>query len=63
MKNRSRMPLICSPNVLRQFIFVPARHRLACGVATRYDRLSANYLGFVQFALIRLWLRLYEYAS
>jgi transposase len=27
-------------------------------VATRYDRLAANYLAFVQLASIRLWLRL-----
>ena len=32
-------------------------------VATRYDRLAANYLAFVQLASIRLWLRLYEFAS
>jgi transposase len=31
-------------------------------VATRYDRLAANYLAFVQLASIRLWLRLYESA-
>lgn len=28
------------------------------GVATRYDRLAANYLAFVQLASIRLWLLL-----
>jgi transposase len=32
-------------------------------VATRYDRLAANYLAFVQLASIRLWLRLYESVS
>jgi transposase len=32
-------------------------------VATRYDRLAANYLAFVQLVLIRLWLRLNESAS
>jgi transposase len=26
-------------------------------VATRYDKLAANYLAFIQFASIRLWLR------
>ena len=26
-------------------------------VATRYDKLAANYLAFVQLASIRLWLR------
>jgi transposase len=29
-------------------------------VATRYDRLAANYLAFVQLASIRLWLRANE---
>lgn len=29
-------------------------------VATRYDRLAANYLAFVQLAAIRLWLHLNE---
>jgi transposase len=29
-------------------------------VATRYDKLAANYLAFVQLALIRLWLRVNE---
>jgi transposase len=32
-------------------------------VATRYDRLSANYLAFVQLASIRLWLRVNESTS
>ena len=32
-------------------------------VATRYDRLAASYLAFVQLASIRLWLRLNESAS
>jgi transposase len=31
-------------------------------VATRYDKLAANYLAFVQLASIRLWLRANEYA-
>ena len=32
-------------------------------VATRYDKLAANYLAFVQLASIRLWLRANELAS
>ena len=32
-------------------------------VATRYDKLAANYLAFVQLAQIRLWLRTNESAS
>ena len=27
--------------------------------ATRYDKLAANYLAFIQLASIRLWLRVY----
>jgi hypothetical protein len=29
-------------------------------IATRYDKLAANYLAFIQLALIRLWLRVKE---
>jgi hypothetical protein len=29
-------------------------------VATRYNKLAANYLAFVKLACIRLWLRIYE---
>jgi transposase len=29
-------------------------------VATRYDKLAANYLAFIQLASMRLWLRLNE---
>jgi len=32
-------------------------------IATRYDKLAANYLAFVQLASIRLWLRVNESAS
>jgi transposase len=32
-------------------------------VASRYDKLAANYLAFVQLASIRLWLRVDESAS
>jgi transposase len=31
--------------------------------ATRHDKLAANYLAFVQFASIRLWLCVKEFAS
>jgi transposase len=30
-------------------------------VATRYDKLAANYLAFIQLASIRLWLRVNEW--
>jgi hypothetical protein len=32
-------------------------------VATRYDKLAANYLGFVKLASIRIWLRANESTS
>jgi len=32
-------------------------------MATRYDRLAANYVAFVQLASIPLWLRLSEFAA
>ena len=31
-------------------------------IATRYDRLAANYLAFIKLASIRIWLRVYESA-
>ena len=31
-------------------------------IATRYDKLAANYLAFIKLASIRLWLRVYESA-
>jgi transposase len=30
-------------------------------VATRYDKLAANYLAFIQLASIRSWLRVDEF--
>ena len=29
-------------------------------IATRYEKLAANYLGMLKLAAIRLWLRAYE---
>jgi len=31
-------------------------------IATRYDKLTANYLAFIKLASIRVWLRVYESA-
>jgi transposase len=36
--------------------------KLCRRVATRYDKLAANYLAFIQLASIRLWLRVNESA-
>jgi transposase len=32
-------------------------------IATRYDKLAANYRAFVQLASIRPWLRVYEFTT
>ena len=29
-------------------------------IATRYDKLAANYLAFIKLAATRIWLRSYE---
>jgi transposase len=29
-------------------------------IATRYDRLAANYMAMIKLASIRIWLRAYE---
>ena len=31
-------------------------------IATRYDKLAANYLAVIKLAAIRIWLRVYESA-
>jgi transposase len=42
-------------NLAERFFSKIKRYRR---VATRYDKLAANYLAFIQLASIRLWLRL-----
>jgi transposase len=39
--------------------FLPNKPR----IATRYDKLAANYLAFIKLASIRIWLRADESAS
>lgn len=43
-------------NLIERF-FSKLKH---CRVATRYDKLAANFLAMVQLPSIRLWLRAYE---
>jgi transposase len=31
-------------------------------IATRYDKLAANYLAFIKLAALRIWLHAYESA-
>ena len=63
--NRSE-PICFSPylyrarNLVERF-FNKITH--CCRVATRYNKLAANYLAFIQLASIRLWLRANESRS
>jgi transposase len=64
-KRNRRQPICFGPHLYR------ARNRIErffkikhCRrIATRYDKLAANYLAFVQLASIRLWLRVYEFTT
>ena len=54
-------PYLCRARNLVERFFNKIKH--CRRVATRYDKLAANYLAFVQLASIRLWLRANESAS
>jgi predicted amidophosphoribosyltransferase len=45
---------ISAPNLIERFFNQIKQCRR---VATRYDKLAANYLAFVKLASIRIWLR------
>jgi transposase len=49
-------PLMMRPSKMIDTSIVRVHQR----AATRYDKLAANYLAFIQLASIRLWLRVYE---
>lgn len=51
-------PHLCRARNLVERFFNKIKH--CRRVATRYDKLAANYLAFVQLASIRLWLRVNE---
>jgi transposase len=54
---RSENPTFSTASVIRDRA-VPAASPVKCRrVATRYDKLAANYLAVIQLASIRLWLR------
>lgn len=64
LMGRSRGGLTSKIHALVDTNGLPVRLALQCRrVATRYDKLAANYLAFVQLASIRLWLRAYESTS
>lgn len=48
--------LYCEPNLIEWFFSKLKQFRR---VATRYDKLAANFIAMVQLASIRLWLRNY----
>jgi transposase len=55
--------LCCSPYLYRARNLVERffnKIKQCRRVATRYDKLAANYLAFIQLASIRLWLRVNE---
>jgi transposase len=65
-KRKRKEALCCSPylyrarNLVERF-FNKIKH--CRRVATRDDKLAANYLAFIQLASIRLWLRINEYTT
>ena len=73
LPKRNRKEAICFSPYLYEACFIPylyeARNlverffnkiKQRRRVATRYDKLAANYLAFIQLASIRLWLRVNE---
>src|ERR1700758_790141 len=56
----ARLRRVCgAPRSLVERFFNKIEH--CRRVATRYDKLAANYLAFIQLAAIRLWLRVNEF--
>jgi len=65
-KRNRKAPICFSPHLYRarnlvERFFNKIKH--CRRIATRYDKLAANYLAFVQLASIRLWLRAYEFTT
>ena len=64
-KRNRKEPICFSPylyrarNLVERFFNKIKRCRR---IATRYDKLAANYLAFIKLASIRIWLRAYESA-
>jgi transposase len=65
-KRNRKGPICFSPylyrarNLIERFFNKIKQYRR---IATRYDKLAANYLAFIKLASIRIWLRVYESAS
>ena len=61
-KNRTS-PINFSPDLYRSRNLVERffnKIKQCRRIATRYDKLAANYLAFIKLASIRLWIRAYE---
>jgi transposase len=62
-KSNRNKPICFSPHLYRAHNLVERffnKINQCRRVATRYDKLAANYLAFIQLASIRLWLRVHE---
>jgi transposase len=61
-KRNRKDPICFSPYLYQARNLVERFNRIKqCRrVATRYDKLAANYLAFIKLAAIRIWLRAYE---
>jgi transposase len=62
-RNKSKDPICFSPYLYRARNLVERffnKIKQCRRVATRYDKLAANYLAFVKLASIRIWLRANE---
>ena len=65
-KRNRREPICFSPYLYRARNLVERffnKIKQCRRVATRYDKLAANYLAFVKLASIQLWLRVYEFTT
>jgi transposase len=64
-KRNRREPICFSPYLYRARNLVERffnQNKQCRRIATRYEKLAANYLPFIQLASIRLWLRVNESA-
>jgi transposase len=64
-RNRGN-PICFSPHLYRDRNHVERffnRIKHCRRIATRYDKLAANFLAFIKLAAIRLWLGVYESTS
>jgi len=65
-KRNRREPICFSPHLYRARNHVERffnRIKHCRRIATRYDKLAANFLAFIKLAAIRMWLRVYESTS